>query len=210
MRILRAVLLALACLAGPVAGEEAPPGAELTLGQVRSLVLVVDLDRLFVESLFGKRVTARLNEARSALASENDRIATALMEEERGLTERRQTMPVEEFRVIAEQFDARVEAIRDAQDTKSNNLSQMLAQEQDIFIRVSRPILGEMMQLAGAAVILDRRFVLDRVDAVDVTDEAIAEIDARIGDGAALQPPEVAPAEETPVDGAPAEPAPAP
>lgn len=119
-------------------------------------------------------------------------------------------MPVDEFRALAEQFDARVQAIRAEQVAKNNRLNQMFAEERDDFIRTSRPVLDEMMRLAGAAVILDRRDVLVRVDAVDVTDEAIAEIDARIGDGAALQPPEAAPAGEAPVDGAPAEPAPAP
>ena len=210
MRVLRAVLLALACLAGPVAGQEAAPVDELALGRVKSPVLVVDLERLFEESLFGKRVTAWLSEAITALASENREIEATLEREERSLTERRQTMAVDEFRALAEQFDARVQAIRAEQVAKNNRLNQMFAEERDDFIRTSRPVLDEMMRLAGAAVILDRRDVLVRVDAVDVTDEAIAEIDARIGDGAALQAPEAAPAGEAPVDGAPAEPAPAP
>ena len=205
MRLLRAVMLALVCCTGPVAGQEVAQADRLTLGQVRTPVLVVDLNRLFVESLFGKRVTARLNEAKAALRRENDRIMSALTEEERSLTERRATMPAAEFGAMAEEFDARVQAIRTEQDAKNGSLNQRLTEEQDLFIRVSRPILDELMRRAGAVVILDRRFVLARVDAVDVTEEAIAEIDARIGDGAAL----LAPAEAAP-EPAPGEPVPSP
>ena len=210
MRVLRAVLLALACLAGPVAGQEAATGSEFPLGQLTSPVLVVDPVRLFEESLFGLRVVGEMRAAERALASENSEIEATLEREERSLTERRPTMPVDEFRALAEQFDARATAIREARYAKEQALPKVFEEGRARFFEAATPVLFDIMRGAGAAVILDRRSVFASAVALDVTDEAIAEIDARIGDGAALQTPEPAPEGEVPVDEGPAEPAPAP
>lgn len=201
MRVLRAVFLALACLAGPVAGQEAAPGAELPLGQLRSPILTIDRERVFVESLFGQRVVGEWRTASLTLASENDEIKAALDAEELSLTDRRATMPVDEFRALAEQFDARATAIREAQDAKLRDLQRMVDDGKARFFEAATPILFDIMRGAGAAVILDRRSVFASAVALDVTDEAIAEIDARIGDGAGLAAPGQG-------DEVPAEPAP--
>jgi hypothetical protein len=247
MRVLWAVLLALALGTGPVAGQivetvadfslgrewiVVPPGPQYPLGLVRSPVLVVDVDRLYVESLYGKRAMDRVNAARMALQQENVTIIAALDAEERSLADRRPTMLAEEFREAAQEFDARVMAIRAEQDAKGVGLKQLVFHERFGFNWASRPIMGELMRRAGAVVILERQFllessdlervvameqdafnrlpgpvsdelkrragavvdfdgtfVLDQLDVIDVTDAAIVEIDARIGDGSALQLP---------------------
>ena len=183
MRLVRAVILVWACLAGPVSSQDAPTPSDLPLGQVRSPVLTVDLDRLYSESLFGQRAAVRLREAAEALTRENQEIEAALTEEERSLTERRPSMDVEEFRALAEDFDRRVQAIRDARDAKTREYQQSDATLRAEFFEAATPILAEIMLNAGAAVILDRRSVYLAVDAVDVTAQAIALVNERIGDG---------------------------
>lgn len=175
----------------------------LSMGQVRSPVLTIDPERLYAESLFGQRVAAEVRADAEALDRENQRIEAALTDEERSLTQRRPTMPIEEFRAAADDFDARVQAIREAQDAKERSLQQMLSEGQAAFLEAASPILGEIMLEAGAAVILDGRSVFLAVGAVDITDRAIAEVNARIGDGATAAP---APAEEAPADEEPAGP----
>jgi Skp family chaperone for outer membrane proteins len=199
----RAALLVLALVAGPVPGlSQEQPGGDLALGQVRSPVLTIDPERLYAESLFGQRLAEQVQTDATALDFENQRIEQALIEEERSLTLRRPTMAIDDFRAAAEDFDMRVQDIRRAQDAKERNLQQAMGQGQATFLEAATPILAEIMLNAGAAVILDRRSVFLGVGAVDITDQAIAAVNARIGDGTALETP----VEDGPEDGA--EPAP--
>ncbi|MBW7922472.1 MAG: OmpH family outer membrane protein [Rubellimicrobium sp.] len=178
---LRAALAALALAAAPVAAQEAAP---LTLGQVQSAVLTVDTDRLFSESLFGRRVADETRTATEALAAENRTIEAQLTVEEQGLTDRRPGMTPDAFRAEADAFDARVQAIRAEQDTKERALQDRLNAGRDAFLSAAAPVLGDLMAGAGASVILDRRSVFLALGAIDITDQAIAAIDAAIGDGA--------------------------
>jgi prephenate dehydrogenase len=50
-------------------------------------------------------------------------------------------------------------------------------------------VLGRLMIESGAAVILERRDVLLIASPVDITDEAIAAIDAELGDGSTVSGP---------------------
>ncbi len=190
MRRLWAVAVALALVVAPATAQQTQPGGELALGQVRSPVLTIDPERLYAESLFGQRVAAEIRADAEALDRENQRIEQALTEEERGLTLRRPTMPVEEFRAAAEDFDSRVQAIREAQDAKERSLQQAVSEGQAAFLEAATPILAEIMIDAGAAVILDRRSVFLGVGAVDITDRAIEAVNARIGDGATFVSPD--------------------
>jgi Skp family chaperone for outer membrane proteins len=177
--------LAVALMLSPMPGSAQESGG-LSMGQVRSPVLTIDPERLYAESLFGQRVAVEVRADAEALDSENQRIEAALTEEERSLTLRRPTMPIDEFRAAAEDFDARVQAIRQAQDAKERSLQQALSEGQAAFLEAATPILAEIMLEAGAAVILDQRSVFLGVGAVDITDRAIAEVNARIGDGVAI------------------------
>jgi len=127
------------------------------------------------------------------LRDENRRIEAALTAEEQSLTERRPTMTPEAFRAEADAFDERVQGIRTAQDAKERALQNGVTDGRDQFLAVAAPVLGQMMRDAGAAVILDRRTVFLALSAVDITDEAIAAIDAAIGDGGDLAPEEPSP-----------------
>lgn len=193
MRGLRALVLGLMLGPLPVVAQDQ---TDLSIGQVISPVLVIDTDRVFTESRFGQRVAADVQRDSDALVAENRRIEAALTEEERSLTLRRPTMVVADFRVEADAFDTRVQGIRRAQDAKQRALQDAIGAGRDQFLQVIRPVLGQLMQETGAAVILDRRTVFLAVGSIDITDLAITRIDAAIGDGADLPPltPDPAPA----------------
>jgi Skp family chaperone for outer membrane proteins len=182
----RAAALGLAVWAAPVAAQDI--GGELNLGQVQSAVLTIDFERVFVESAYGRRVAADLGAQSEQLAAENRRIEADLVAEEQSLTARRPTMTPEAFRAEAEAFDAKVQGIRAAQDAKEISLQTALDDARAAFLRAATPLLGQIMQESGAAVILDGRAVFLSTGAVDVTDRAIATIDAAIGDGTTPAP----------------------
>jgi len=54
-------------------------------------------------------------------------------------------------------------------------------------VRVIQPILGEILTDRGASVIMHQQSVLLSLDRIDITEAAIARIDAQIGDGAAFR-----------------------
>jgi Skp family chaperone for outer membrane proteins len=193
-----ALALALAALPGLAWGQgtSSPPAA----GAVRSPVLTLDADRLFAETRFGRRIAADLRARTEALAEENEALRRELTEEERGLADRRPTMEVEAFRDEADAFDARVQRIRAEQDAKETALEAAVQAARQEFLSSVTPVLAGLMAESGAAVILERRDVFLSANAVDVTDEAVAAIDAELGDGAGVPAPE---APEGPVPDAP-------
>ena len=196
-----AVLLAqVAPVAAPVAAQEA--------GLPRAPILMIDRNRLFTESAFGRAAEARFEAESEALIAENLRLEQALEAEERELTDQRATLEPEAFQTLAQEFDAKTEAIRAAQDTKSRAITAQRDADRQRFLQAAVPVLGELMSDAGAVAIFDKEMVILSLRGVDITDEAIARIDAALGDGTTL--PLVDEAPDVPVlpeDGAGAAPA---
>lgn len=186
-----AIWLALALCGAQQGAAQEVPAVPQTLPErqarepdvVRSPILTVDPEEIFARSLFGRRVTEELQARTAALAEENRRIAAELRAEEQDLTERRPGMDPAAFRAEAEAFDEKVQQIRRTQDAKEEALSTVIQDAQGDFLEAARPVLGRLMVERGAAVILDRRSVFLGVDVVDITAEAVARIDAAIGDG---------------------------
>lgn len=191
--------LVAAALAGSAAGQgEAPslvpaqgrtPFPEFPLARPQSPLLTLDQERLFAESAFGRRVAAEIEAASRTLAQENRAIEAELQAEERALTERRPELPAEEFRALADAFDAKAVGFRRAQDAKARALQRRDEAERQAFLRAALPILADLVAELGAVALLDDRAVLLSSEAIDVTDRAIDRIDAEIGEGAELSPP---------------------
>lgn len=164
-------------LALPVLAQTAP-----TLQQ-RPAILVLNQERLLQQTQFGLRIQAELEVASTRLAAENRRIETQLTEEELDLTQRRATLPAAEFRALADEFDTRVTGIRAAQAAKGRDLQAQADAAQQRFFEETLPVLLEIVQSRGAAVLLDSRSVLLSAGSVDITDAAIAAIDETLGNG---------------------------
>lgn len=177
-------------------GEGAVPlstGVPVALG-----VVTLDRDRLFEESLMGRAVLARIEAESADLAAENRRLEAALEAEERSLTDRRATLPPEEFQLLAREFDTRVEELRVAQEAKGRALTRSGDAQQGQFFAAAVPVLAGLMQDRGAVAIIDRSAVLLGFDSIDITAEAIARLDAELGDGSTLPAPPPAPEDAGP------------
>lgn len=180
-RSVRGIALALAFFIGaglPVAAQDTP-----ALEVPQAPVLMVDRNRLLSETLFGKAVEARFKAESESLVAENLRLEQALEAEERDLTDRRATLPAEEFQTLAAAFDAKTEDIRAAQDAKSRAITAKRDEDRQMFLQAAVPVLGELMREAGAVAIFDKDLVILSLRGVDITDEAIARIDEVLGDG---------------------------
>lgn len=192
--------MVLAVLATPVAAQE--------LSLSGSVVVILDQDRLFLDSAFGRNVLARNEAEEATLAAENRKLEAAFEAEERSLTDLRARMVPEEFRKLADEFDVRVEKVRTAQEARFRTMVRQREEDRQSFNETALPVLGRLMSEMGAVVILDRRAIVFAFDGIDITDSAIARLDVELGDGA----PELDadPAPETPVAPGPVADPPAP
>lgn len=204
-RLLLASLVAAASLTGGAASAQ-------DLGRVVSPILTLDREGLFAGTLYGQRVNRELAAATAAMAEETRNIEAALEEEELALTEKRGTMDPEAFRALAVAFDEKVQALReDRTQAEAALRDQITAAQSDFFAQVG-PVLGRLVRERGAVLIVDARAILLSAADVDITEAAIARIDAELGDGSAegetpvVTPEPVAPAE--PGDGIDVIPAP--
>ena len=218
----RAAVLALGLVlaAGPGLAQES--GSPLP-------VATLDQEALFLKSAFGQRLQRDLETQRDALTAENRRIESELIAEEQALTEQRKTLAPAEFGPLAQAFDQKVESIRSEQDAKARSLQQRLDRERQLFLSQVGPVLAEILRSRGALVLIDSAAVLIAAAGVDITEQAIAAIDARLGDGSGLDrstapaapapevspgafgvpvPPEAGAPASPPADPAPADPAP--
>lgn len=146
-------------------------------------VLIVDSDRLFVETLYGQRLAAELAEQAAALQAENDRIVESLTLEERSLTIRRPDMTPEDFRAEAEAFDRKVQDVRRVRDAKNVELQVATAEARARFEQRVQGIVAGLMLERGAFLVLEQRNVVLSVRAANITDDAIVRIDAELGNG---------------------------
>ncbi len=164
-----------------------------SVGVVQSDILVLDPDRLFSETMLGQRINRDYLADRDKLIVQERELRTELEAEELELTKLRATKTPEEFRDLADAFDAKVQRIRRDHDRAVQDLERQRDQAPLTFMRMVEPVLIEVMREAGGAVILDVRSVLLRADVVDITSLAVSRVDARIGDGLEIQEPTTAP-----------------
>ena len=171
----------------PVVGPVAPPPQPAAPDRLPG-VAVLSQDQLFSGSAFGKALIARDEAARRALQAENQRLDAALETEERDLTARRPAMTAQDFGALATAFDAKVKGIRAAQEAKVRDLARQADEGRQTFAEAARPVLEALMRESGATVLLDRNSVIMLSGGADLTEAAIARIDAVLGDGSALPP----------------------
>jgi Skp family chaperone for outer membrane proteins len=141
-------------------------------------VLIFDAERLLAESDLGRTLNAEVEEAARRLAEENRRIEADLLAEERALTTRRGELSPEDFRPLAQAFDEKVQRLREEQDEKERALAELREAGRQRFFEEAVPVLSDILRERGALVLIDRRQVFLSADAIDITDTAIARIDA--------------------------------
>jgi Skp family chaperone for outer membrane proteins len=164
----------------PRTGAEAPqppPAVPPVAGLPGFLFL--NQERILTGSRAGQALLAEEEAARDKLRAEARGIDTAFEAEEKRLTELRPTLPPEEFRAMADAFDARVVEARREQDERSTALAQEFDQRRRQFYARVAPILVMLMDRHGAQAIFDENSVLLADQSINITEEVVAEIDAR-------------------------------
>ena len=156
--------------------EAAPEAARFPL-------LTLNQDALYLHSAWGKRVQAEMDRRGDEIKAENERLAERFSAEEQELSELRQSLPADEFRARADEFDKRVVEVRQERDTALRALQQDADEERTAFLRASLPVLAALMRERGAVAVLDQRAIFVAAQSIDATDALIERIDREIGAG---------------------------
>ena len=169
MHALRAIiLLAFATLASVLPAQEA----------AQNPVVTVDLERLVSETQIGQYLSSQMSEEAQNLQAELDAIEAELSAEEDDLIKKRETLDLDEFRVLAKAFDEKAVRLRQEQQAKIQAITEESSRRRQDLLRSFVPVLSQVMRDRGATVLLDRRsVVLDDRASVDITDVAIMIID---------------------------------
>lgn len=154
------------------------------LGQILSPILIIDRERLFIESALGQSITARLNDISAGLEAETRKIIINLEAEELSLSAARSTLPAEDFRALAEAFDIKVQQLRQDRSTAEEQHLLDIEKAKATFLEQVNPILAVLMQEAGAVVLMERRNVVISANSIDITAKAISRIDTLFASGA--------------------------
>ncbi len=185
-------LLAAALLGGALLGGGEAAAQELATGVLAEgpvEILTIDQERLYTGSKFGQNILAEIDAQLRTLQTENRTIEADLEAEEKALTDQRPTLAPEEFRKRANDFDAKVKQIRSARDAKERDIGLQRDLAQKKFFNAAVPILAEIMRERGASAIVDRKAVLLSFERIDITEFAIARIDAQLANDSGTIPP---------------------
>lgn len=139
--------------------------------------LVLEQERLLTDSAYGREVLAQNREEADALRAEGQSLDRQFEAEERSLTEQRPSLTPEEFRALADAFDAKVVATRREQEEKGVALGQRAEQRRRDFFRRVAPILLEILEASGAAAVVEQRTLLIAKQDLNITDQVIKRLD---------------------------------
>lgn len=153
--------------------------ATLQTGQIVSPILTVDQEILLARSQYGAAKLSEIEDATESLAEENRQIEADLVAREAELTELRPTIPADQFRALAAEFDAEVRQIRATQDEKQRDLLRRRETLQKSFFSEALPVLAQIARERGAVAVMDKGAFLIAADQIDVTADLINRLDQR-------------------------------
>lgn len=163
------------------AQEAIDPFSSQIMGEIAQPILVLNQERLLVNSEIGKALLAKENQMKESHRDEGLRLDAQLENEERRLTKMRDELVASEFEKLAIQFDSKVVAVRRDHQEKSEALAVELDKLRQSFFGDIVPIVAQIMKERGASLVFEQRNVLFTGPDVDITQDVIDRLDASNG-----------------------------
>jgi Skp family chaperone for outer membrane proteins len=143
-------------------------------------ILYLNQNKVYSESNFGKNLEEMFRNESKKLKEQNRQLTKELEIEEQRLTNEREGMPLDEFKILAQSFNARVEKVRKEQKEKSDILKYKLEEERKYFFNAVYPLLLEFVSKTNATGILDSSVVIVGNSKLDVTNKVILIINDKL------------------------------
>ena len=134
-------------------------------------ILYLNQNKVYSESMFGKSLEEMFRNESRKLKEQNRQLTKELEIEEQRLTNEREGMPLDEFKILAKSFNTRVEKVRKEQKEKSDILKYKLEEQRTYFFNAVYPLLLEFVAKTNATGILDSSVVLVGNSNLDVTNK---------------------------------------
>ena len=143
-------------------------------------ILYLNQNKIYSESVFGKNLEEMFRNESKKLKEQNRQLTEELEIEEQRLTNEREGMPLDEFKILAKSFNTRVEKVRKEQKEKSDILKYKLEEQRTYFFNAVYPLLLEFVAKTNATGILDSSVVLVGNSNLDVTNKVILIINDKL------------------------------
>ena len=140
-------------------------------------ILVVDLERAYQISKFGKAMRDRFNIENKSFNQENRIILDSLKEEEIQLTEDRAVLSPEDFSLAAKAFDEKVQKIRKLRLEQINIVEENFKLLKPFFFGRIDGFFDVIMKEFEATAILEKNSVVRSDQDIDITDLLVERVD---------------------------------
>ncbi len=150
--------------------------------EVKTAVYTIDMSKLIKQTKIGKKIILEDNISRQKLQSENEKLEAELLLEEKELSEIRETLTADEFRLKAQEFDKKVTIIRTEQGQKEQDLIVENRKNESEFFKKIYPLLYGLLLERGGSILIDQSNAVLWDSSVDLTIDAINLIDRVLGD----------------------------
>ena len=145
---------------------------------IKTAVLVINSINVFEKSQLGNDILVSFQEAEIALKEEAELKVKKFEDEERELTNKRETLTKKEFNKAADDFDKRVQKTRNFYDLKDSQLRGKLETWKKKFIELSGRVIQPIMSNYNSYIVLDSSQIdLFFDNRIDITELVILELD---------------------------------
>jgi Skp family chaperone for outer membrane proteins len=147
----------------------------------KSPVLIIRMEHVFKESVAAQDVEKTIDELRQKYQVEFDSENTRLRSIEAELAEERdENREKPQFKSKIENFEQEVQQMRSLAQQRGNLLQNLLKQSMAQLRKDLMPILADIMDRYDASIMLDERDVILSSKSIDITEEAIAELNKKV------------------------------
>ncbi len=140
-------------------------------------IVSLDRERVFTDSIAGKRIQQEIEKRQNALRAENQLIDTQLTEEEKSLAEQRKIDLPDVFATKAAAFDDKVKRVRQEQRDKGQKIVQFATASRVDFFKQVAEVLRAYMAQNGVNLVLEANTVMMSAQQADITQEVINRLD---------------------------------
>lgn len=152
---------------------------------LQSPIVAFDRAEILARSQLGLEISSESDVLQAEILAENERVNAELEAEEKELLALKQTLSAEEFRPRADAFDAKVLKARAVAEERANAAQEAYSAGIARFEQALNIVLTSIARDVGAVAVFERQQIYLLSGTIDISNEAIVRLDARLQDAAA-------------------------